>query len=371
MSFLLTAKLRDSVVLATDSRITNGPDEIISDAEVKIQEIAPNIFCGTSGYQYLCNWTAVKAGELAAALGTADVLTIGRALAEALIPALQVLLEDLRAAGAKERVRGDSPLHGFALIGCANGIPNFVGDIFWSSHGQIQGRSVSGGSGESLQAWGTTGRVLKNGIGDPVFWADGLELGIERVFAEVVQRNPRAGGPLQAVLLDNSGTRWLHRLPTSDDSHASPLCSDITCPEITVADITWDEGYGGTLGVDQLVVGAGGAKISHSLIESLDVSQLTVTGDLDMGSGYFYMRNGNGSGYVKLFPDNYGNNSIETNGSILASGSVRANSGFSCNGHGGYGASDNSTTLDISTPGGGTVRLTIAGGLITSKTVIG
>lgn len=242
MSLLITGKLGNRVILATDSRIVdNAGGQIQTDAEIKIHEIVPGVFLGTGGIQDVCNWQAAKAPEVAAALGTSDIRMISDALDEALLPRLAQLLQDLWAAGAVDRLRGDKPLHGYSLVGLSDGVPGFQNRIFWSKNGQIQSRRVMSTPGDDLQVWGTTCNLIQGGIGNPLLWADGLTVGVERVYAEVVRRYPRAGGPMQAVEIESGGSRWLHRLPEpSDNSRAEPraeLCSDLI----------FDEAYGGPL----------------------------------------------------------------------------------------------------------------------------
>ena len=178
MSTLVGLKLNNTVVLATDSlTYTYGrPNRIISDAQQKIFEVAPDVFYGWSGSTSV----AMEQLSIARALARTAQPTNIRKFAEQLNAAStsQLLAESNRALTEPFHPArsGELPFQIYILAGVSEGVPGFVVCEFSNRNGGIwyEFQSTFKSRSDRLATYITGDKSLVGLMNNPFTWVDGL-----------------------------------------------------------------------------------------------------------------------------------------------------------------------------------------------------
>jgi hypothetical protein len=223
MSVICCVRDRDAVILGTDSRYV-GVDftTVVSDAEPKLFEIAPDTYLAVSGRKSACDFQREMAHDLSDRLHTVDVVTIASSLQQVMCAFLDRLVGRLRSVSGErtaQTLSGEALLHGAVMIGRnAGGQLVAVAQSYRVMGAQVVClQEVHSGDHRTIVA--TCGAPLDQ-IGaafsftsDPTIWTDEPESVARRILGEVKAATIESGGCDQIVRVDGKGGRWLEKPP--------------------------------------------------------------------------------------------------------------------------------------------------------------
>lgn len=221
MSVLLSLRLDDTTVLATDSRVMDNAGEyVLSDAAEKIFEIAPGVFYGWSGYGALAVPQVEIARELAkTAVNMRDLHAFADSLdALSTAPMVQLLstlavLSSLNLQKYEAELAGTAPFHAYVLAGLSDGKPGFLAREFYLTNGRIGHREADGfrlPPGNNFTMFTTHSEPIADIIPMSDTWANGPVVAAEGLVDHIRRVQPLVGGPTQLVVCDKTA-RWVHR----------------------------------------------------------------------------------------------------------------------------------------------------------------
>ncbi len=255
MSILIAFKFNDTVVLGTDSRtMDNTGTCILSDAEQKLFEVAPDVFYGWSGYGYLATTQAALAGALGKRAPIEDLRIFAKELDAVSLPVLMQLVNRLTEirhlhSQYEAELAGTKPFHAYVLAGTSKGRAVYIVHEFWMTEGRIDCREFYRPelpAGENLSMYATRD-VFRDMVGKVETWADGPITAAERFVDHTRDVEPLVGGPTQLVCIDKSGARWIHR-PAAIDR-------EVMASEVTLGVLNAGVIYSGVVNASQVNAG--------------------------------------------------------------------------------------------------------------------
>lgn len=224
MSTIVCVRDGDAAILSSDSRYVDGWDfrTVVSDAEPKIFEVAPDTFLAVSGRKSACDFQREMGRELSDRLHTVDVVAIAAVLQQVTCAFLGQVVERLRSVPGERTAQilsGAALIHGCVLVGRdAGGQLVAIAQSYRSMGDQVVCfQEVHSGDHRTIVA--TCGAPLDR-VGaafsfssDPTIWTDEPESVARRILREVKAATAESGGPDQIVRVDGKGGRWLEKPP--------------------------------------------------------------------------------------------------------------------------------------------------------------
>jgi hypothetical protein len=207
-------------VVGTDSRFMEGDGVTIhSDELPKIFEIAPKMSFASSGWLSISDFQVVRARELAAEPGRADIRAIADALAAESMPLVTRLGTECSLLPEREDLRkvlsGEMRIHAFLIAGRgADGRIGYVVRECRMREGEVTIRSEEYFGGHGRDIYISTGNLAgKAGItqdrtiftGRPV-WV------VRRILAALKRVSPTIGGADQILTIDRNEIKWINQL---------------------------------------------------------------------------------------------------------------------------------------------------------------
>jgi hypothetical protein len=221
MSVIIASKRDKTVVLATDSRSTDGRGKPLSNNQEKIFEIAPSMFYTASGLLP----PILEQAKIAASLARSVDLKNPQDFADQLDRASQPLMEQvvalikemrsLRPDKYYEEQLSGGVIHGYVIAGISDGRPGFIYREFRCINGPTRSleHSVFDLPAGNFSTINTRGKQADHLVHDPATWKGGHIHGVERLVNHMCSVHPECGGPTQMVYIYRTGSRWVHCLP--------------------------------------------------------------------------------------------------------------------------------------------------------------